>query len=217
MGFASDFVALAELAHRDMLAEWSIELGAEDPRLEVPWSSQDRQLRFLDLKHRPELLLELREACFYPELGEFLSWANSAEAPLETVKCDAWTSRQIETEEEIFGEPCKFGSYIDLLFAAPEVRPRFADHELFVQALARLLRHAPEMSSSAEFIVRRCVDHREHANQDCYYITFYLHGYGEDEQQARKRWGIALKLVQHAMIQHCSHGAKPSYQSGEIC
>ena len=187
-----------------MLAEWSVELGVDDPLLELPWSSEDGQLRFLDLKRQPELLLEIKEACFYPELAEFLSWANSAESPLETAKCDAWTSRQIEAEEEVFGEPCKFGSYIDLLFAAPEPRSRFADHELFVQAIARLLRHAPEMSSAAEFIIRRCVDHRGQGDQDCYHITFYLHGYGEDEQQARKQWAIALKTIQNAMIQLCS-------------
>ena len=187
-----------------MLAEWSVELGAEDPRLEVPWSSEDGQLRFLDLKNRPELLLEVREAAFYPELGEFLSWANSPDSPLETAKCDAWTSRQIEAEEEVFGEPCKFGSYIDLLFATSEARTQFAYHEHFVQDLAKLLRHAPEMSSAAEFIVRRCHDTRIGADdQDCFYVTFYLLGYGEDEQQARKRWAIALKMVQHAMIQHC--------------
>ena len=188
-----------------MLAEWSVELGADDPKLEIPWSSEDGQLRFLDLKRQPELLLEVREAYFYPELGEFISWANSADSALETAKCDAWTSRQIEAEEEVFGEPCKFGSYVDLLFAAPDKRSRFVDNEQFVQSLARLLQHAPEMGSSAEFIVRRCIDRRGEAEaNDCYYITFYLHGYGEEEQQARKRWGIALKMVQHAIIQHGS-------------
>jgi hypothetical protein len=188
-----------------MLAEWSVELGFEDPCLELPWRSDDQQLRFLDLKRQPELLLEVREACFYPELAEFLSWANSSESPLETAKCDAWTSRQIDAEEEIFGEACKFGSYIDLLFTRSESKSRFTDNELFVQSLARLLRHAPEISSAAEFIVRRCIDRRAESepNPDGFYITFYLNGYGEDELQARKRWGIALKMVQHAMIQHC--------------
>lgn len=195
-----------------MLAEWSVELGPEDPRLEIPWSSEDRLLRFLDLKSQPELLLEIKEACLYPELAEFLNWANSSGSQLETAKCDAWSSRQIEPEEEIFGEPCKFGSYVDLLFTGSEAKGRFQDHELFVQALARLLRHAPEISSAAEFIVRRCVDHRRDKGtyEACFYITFYLHGYGEDEEQARKRWAIALKMVQHAMIQCCFSGA-PSF------
>lgn len=189
------------LALLPMLAEWSVELGADDPQLDLPWSSDDGGVRFLDLKNRPELLLEIREAAFYPELGEFLSWANSPDSPLETAKCDAWTSWQIEAEEEVFGEACKFGSYIDLLFAASDTQ--FSRYERFVQEIAKLLRHAPEISSAAEFIVRRCRDNRRQANQDSYYVTFYLLGYGEDEQEARKRWAIALKMVQHAIIQHC--------------
>lgn len=189
-----------------MLAEWSVELGVDDPLLEIPWSSEDGQTRFFDLRRQPELLLEIPEACFYPELAEFLSWANSSDSPIETAKCDAWTSRQINTEEEVFGEACKFGSYIDLFLSRSESKNRFAENESFVQALAKLLRHAPEMSSAAGFIVRRCSDRRidSHIGEDCFYITFYLHGYGEDERQARKRWAIALKMVQHAMIQHFS-------------
>ena len=197
-----------------MLAEWNVELGSDDPRLEIPWSSPDGTVRFLDLKRRPELLLEIREACSYAELAEFLSWANSPDTPLESAKCDAWTSRQITAEEEVFGEPCKFGSYVDLLFAAREAQRRFGDHEQFAQALSRLLRHAPEIGSSAEFTVRRCVDRRAgDAAGDGFYITFYLHGYGEDEQQARKRWAIALKMVQHAMIQHYASQNPPLHHS----
>jgi hypothetical protein len=36
-----------------MLAEWSVELGADDPRLEIPWSSEDGRLRFFDLMPGP--------------------------------------------------------------------------------------------------------------------------------------------------------------------
>jgi hypothetical protein len=187
-----------------MMAEWTVELAADDPKLEIPWSSEDGQLRYFDLKHQPELLLEIPEACMYSELAEFLSWANGRESHLETAKCDAWVSREMDAEDEVFGEACKFTSYVDLLLASPS-RERLADNEEFVQNLARLLRHAPEMSSAAEFIVRGCLDRRvSHQGSECFYITFYLHGYGEDEQQAQKRWGIALKLVQNAMTQFFS-------------
>jgi len=193
-----------------MLAEWTVELGADDRQLEIPWSSEDGSARFLDLKRQPELLLEVREAGAYPELGEFLSWANSQESSLQTAKCDAWTTRQMDTEDEVFGEQCKFLSYVDLVFADPEARSTFANNEAFVQALTRLLRHAPEMASAAEFIVRRCLDRRDEAgaNPQCFYVTFYLQGYGEDERQARSRWAIALKLVQHAITQHCARPAR---------
>jgi hypothetical protein len=187
-----------------MLAEWNVELAADDPTLNIPWSSEDGRLRFFDLKRQPELLLEIPEACMHPELAQFLSWANSSDSPFETAKCDAWTSRKLETGEEIFGEPCKFGSYVDLLFADPVTRADFSAAEKFVQGLARLLRHAPEMASAAEFTLRRCQDYRVESktHPDCFYITFSLNGYGEDEQQARKRWAIALTMAQNAMIQY---------------
>ncbi len=187
-----------------MLAEWTVELGADDPQLEIPWTLEDGSSRFLDLKRQPELLLEIPEACAYSELAEFLNWANSPDSPFETAKCDAWTSREINTEDEVFGEPCKFGSYVDLLFVDKDRRTQFAENEGFVRSLAKLLRHAPELASAVEFTVRRCLDHRAE-RQECFYITFYLNGYGEDEPQARKRWAIAMKMVQHAIMQQC-HG-----------
>jgi len=183
-----------------VLAEWTVELAAADPRLEIPWSAEDGSSRYLDLKRQPELLLELPEACTYSELAEFLNWANSSDSPFETAKCDVWTSREINSDDEVFGEPCKFGSYVDLLFLNSERRSLFSKNERFVQTLTKLVRHAPEMASSAEFVVRRCID-RRHGTEECFYITFYLYGYGEDEHQARSRWEIALKMVRHAIIQ----------------
>src|SRR5689334_7967430 len=138
-----------------MLAEWTIELAADDAKLEIPWASEDGQLRYFDLKKRPELLLEIPDACKYPVLAEFLSWANQTESRLETAKCDAWPSREMNVEDEVFGEPCKFSSYIDVLLP-PSSRRTFVENDKFVQNLVRMLRHAPEMSSAVELIVRRC-------------------------------------------------------------
>ena len=191
----------SSLHNESMLAEWTVELGADDPRLEIPWSAEDGSSRYLDLNRQAELLLEIPEACTYSELAEFLNWANSPESGFETAKCDAWTSLEISTEDEVFGEPCKFGSYMDLLFVDKARRKLFEENERFVQALAKLLRRAPEMASSAEFTIRRCLDRRA-GTEECFYITFYLNGYGEDEQQAHSRWAIALRMVQNAILQH---------------
>ncbi len=43
-----------------MDATVSVELGAEDAHLEIPWQAGD--LRYYDLKRHPELLLELPES-----------------------------------------------------------------------------------------------------------------------------------------------------------
>ena len=73
-----------------MQADFSIELGAEDDAMELPWQSPDGKLRYYDLKRQPELLLEVSEAFENKELGEFLAATNSANSILETSKCDAW-------------------------------------------------------------------------------------------------------------------------------
>jgi len=184
-----------------MVAEWTVELGSNDPVLEIPWRSDDGSLRYLDLKRQPELLLGIPEACTYDELATFLDWANSADSLIETAKCDVWSTSEMDAEDEVFGEAVKFGSYIDLLFASA-ARNSFPQCELFVQTLARMLRQAPDLSSAAQFIVRRCLDHRNAGASDSYYITFYLHGYGADVQEARQRWAIGLTLAQNAMKQY---------------
>jgi hypothetical protein len=34
-----------------------------------------------------------------------------------------------------------------------------------------------------------------------FYLTFYLSGYGDHEQQAQERWRIALQLAANALLQ----------------
>jgi hypothetical protein len=191
-----------------MDATVSVELGAEDPVLEVPW--QAGALRYFDLKRHPELLLELPESQHNRELAEFLAAMNSPLSMLETVKCDTWISDRMEEEEAIYGAAWKFGCYVDLIFTDAEERPSFPSHENFGKRIARLLRRAPDLPSSAEFIVRRCHYHPGAAGAEIspegtlesgFYLTFYLFGYGDDEDEARRRWGIALKITENALLQ----------------
>ncbi|HEU5232545.1 MAG TPA: hypothetical protein VFU50_06770 [Terriglobales bacterium] len=185
-----------------MLAEWIVEPGPNDPVLEIPWRSEDGSVRFLDLKRQPELLLEIPEACTCEELASFLDWANSPDSQIETAKCDVWSTSEMDADDEVFGEAVKFSSYVDLLFASL-ARNSFPECERFVQTLARMLRQAPDLSSAAQFIVRRCLDHRQEGDaSECFSITFYLHGYGADLQEAQQRWAIGLTLAQNAMKQY---------------
>ncbi len=184
-----------------MQVDWSVELGAEDDRLEMPWASPDGSTRYYDLKRQPELLLQVEEAHHNHELGEFLVSANSEHCVLETAKCDTWLTRDLNAEEAIYQAEWKFGSYVDLLFNDEAVRFSFADHERFADAACKLLKRAPEISAAVEFIVRRCVYHADRGTKDGFYLTFYLYGYGSDEDEARQRWGIAMKLVENALLQ----------------
>jgi hypothetical protein len=182
-------------------ADFAVELGADDETLEFPWAAADSSLRYYDLKRQPELLLEIEEARQVAELGEFLAAVNSSASILETAKCDSWASTEINPEEEIFGAPWKFGSYVDLLFSQESSRYSFVEHEQLARRIAELLKRVPEIPAAAELIMRRCFYHTSPGVRDGFYITFYLFGYGDDETQARQRWAIALKLVENAIRQ----------------
>ena len=200
-----------------MQADFSVECAGGDDRLELPWASPDGKLRYYDLKNQPELLLEVSEVHDNAQLGEFLAAVNSPASMLQSLKCDAWPSSEILPEEEVFGAGCKFGSYVDLVFSESTLRFDFEGHENFLRRLVRLLGKAPEISAAAEFIVRPCSYHprdvaaaadvsatpcspREEVREG-FAITFYLYGYGDDDDEARCRWTIALKLLENALLQ----------------
>jgi hypothetical protein len=188
-------------------ADFAVELGAEDETLEIPWAAEGGGPRYYDLKRHPELLSNLEEAVRAPELGEFLSKVNSLQSPLETAKCDVWSSTEINPEEEIFEATHKFGSYVDLFFSDEPKRFSFPEHEHLAKRLIQLLQRAPEMPAAAEFLIRRCYFHEpeevpgQEEIRDGFYITFYLFGFGNDELRSRQNWAIGLKLIGNAIRQ----------------
>ena|ERR1051326_101291 len=188
-----------------MLIDYSVELGRDDPALELPWSSKDPAIRYVDLKNYPELLRELPEAAAHPELGAFLARINAAEFPLETAKCDAGPTQEILPEEDVFNAKQKFVSYIDLVFSDEAERLSFEMQETLAKDLCKLLKHAPGIAASIEFAIRRCYFHSNtESNADSksgFYITAYVSAFGHSEAEARKQWTIALALVQNALVQ----------------
>jgi hypothetical protein len=213
-----------------MDADFSVELGppSEDATLEVPWESGAQGPRYLDLKRRPELLSLVEEAVRYPDLAEFLKTLNSRTSAFATAKCDVWSTDQLNEEEEIYGAEWKLGSYVDLVFAEEHARERFSyfRHEELARSLVMLLKKAPELPAACEVIVRRCYYHDtpppgagenipggdpstvsagpEAQLQSGFYLTLYVFGYGDDEETARERWAVALRLVANALLQLCA-------------
>jgi hypothetical protein len=189
-----------------MQADYSLELGRDDHALELPWASPDGTQRYLDLKRQPELLLNVLEAADNRDLAEFLVTLNGATTPVETAKCDTWRSDEIHPEEEIFGAPWKFGSYVDVVFTAPGQRALLDQHQSLARNITALLQRVPDFAAAAEFIVRRCYSHSpdtlEHgASEDGFCITIYVSGFGDHPDDARKNWVIGLKVVQNALMQ----------------
>lgn len=218
-----------------MYADWLVELGPDDPVLDFPWpaaadagsdvladAANAAALRYYDLKGDPTLIGQIPEAQSSTQLRKFLLRVNAASFPLQSAKCDHWFSQDISEEEEFFGAPCKYGSYVDLLFTNSGLQLSFPNHEEFAESLCVLLKLAPDMKASAEVMVRRCF-YRSHPGPaentgaentadeaptppaaspaEGYYFTVYVSGFGETEAHARQQWGIALTLVQHALVQ----------------
>jgi len=182
-------------------ADFSIECGANDECLEIPWASEDGALRYVDLRQNPALIADLDEARHFPDLADFLRITNSAGSAFQTAKCDAGFTQELTVEDEPFGTSGKFGSYVDVLFASPVARRSLEQNQACVGSLVRLLQRAPEMPASAEFLVRRCFFADDRTDVDGFYMTCYVFGYSDNEEEARKRWGIALRLLGSALVQ----------------
>jgi hypothetical protein len=199
-----------------MDADFSIELGADDPVLDFPWRDPDGKLCYFDLKRHPELIERIAEAAKFSALKEFLRSLNSPISVVETAKCDVWSSQELSPEEEIYEASYKFASYVDIVFSnsdnylmSPgETRPRlsFPSHELFAERLVQLLRHAPNILSSAEVCVRRCFFDEGAGTQEGFYCTLYVNGYGRDEAGARQNWEVGLRLMGNALLQLSASG-----------
>lgn len=205
-----------------MDADFAIELGREDPVLDFPWEDPSGELAYVDVKRHPALLAKISEAGKFPELREFLRTVNSARSTLETAKCDAWATTELNAEDEVFGASHKFASYVDAVFVADlkacqasvlqsplaplsfspsPWRESLIVHEQFAGKLVELLRRAPEIPSEVEVCVRRCYFPGEGEAREGFYFTLYTSGYGNDEEGARRNWGVGLKLVGNAIVQ----------------
>jgi len=184
-----------------MDADFSVELGREDPVLDFPWTDASGRLAYFDLKRHPGLLAQVEEANEHPELADFLRAVNSTRSVVESAKCDVWATTELTPEEEIFGAPDKFASYVDLVLSEIDQRQSFPQHEHFAKRMVALLQRAPEMSSSAEVCVRRCFFGEQGETRDGFYFTVYVNGYGNDVAEARQSWAIGMKLVGSAIVQ----------------
>jgi hypothetical protein len=184
-----------------MDADFSVELGREDPVLDFPWKDPAGKFTYVDLKRRPELMASIEEAEQFPELGELLRTLNSPRSMVETAKCDAWATSELSAEEEVYEASHKFASYVDLVFVNIDARRSLSTHEQFARKLVELLRRAPETPSAAEVCVRRCYYGEEGGVREGFYCTLYVSGYGNDETSVRQSWGVALKLMGNAILQ----------------
>jgi hypothetical protein len=179
-----------------MDADWSVELGHDDPALEFPWSSPDGSQAYVDLLQHPETIVYIPEATARPEIAESLLVINQTGLPWITVKCDVWQDDELGQAQLCADESVK-SSYIDLIAQNPESRFSFERHEAWARAAARILSSDECDGISCEFIVRRCWYHEagttERSSTPGFYVTFYLFGCGRSPDEARAKWVSGLR------------------------
>jgi hypothetical protein len=187
-----------------MDADWSVELGHDDPSLEFPWSSLDGAPGFVDLAQCLEAVREIPEAAQYPELARFLLELNGKFSPWLTAKCDVWIENELDEAEDIYDANLKMCSYIDLVRRNESERFSFEQHEQWVKSASTTLCNISPHLIACELIVRRCWYHADSRTDDelvpGFYITLYLFGYGNDEAEARARWRGGLTRVSSVLI-----------------
>jgi hypothetical protein len=178
-----------------MDTEFSVELGADDPTLAVPWRSPDGASAYVDLRTNPELIRQLTEVRQFPELGEFLRAMNRSR--FTSAKCDAWFDQLMDVNDEPYEAKMKCASYVDLFLADSQERLGFATHETTARNVSQNLRKLEELPARAEIIIRRAY----FEDDEGLYWTVYVFGYGDSVEGARSSWRRAISLVQSALLE----------------
>ncbi len=187
-----------------MDADWSVELGHDDPSLEFPWSSPDGTQAFVDLAQHPEAVHEIPEAARYPELARFLLELNGKFSPWLTAKCDVWIENELGEAEDVYDAKLKMCSYVDIVRRNESERFSFEQHKQWVKSATMRLHNIGPHPIACELIVRRCWYHADSRADDQpvsgFYITLYLFGYGNDGTEARTRWTGGITRVSGVLI-----------------
>lgn len=187
-----------------MDADWSVELGKDDPALEFPWASPDGAQAYVDLRNNPDALADLPEARQYAPLAAALAELNRPSSPWLTAKCDAWSDDEIARAEALHKATFRMCAYVDLVRSNESERFSFEQHERWAKSAAKALDDVDESLARCELIVRRCYFHPNATTVEDsspgFYITAYVFGYGDSEPEASKSWGYALARVSAVLL-----------------
>jgi hypothetical protein len=191
-----------------MEADWSVELGATDPVITVPWAAcgeDEPKCRFVDLRLYPHLVAEIEEAQGRTALRSALVLLNGVTSQLWTAKCDVWNrgpeggddpfdpyEMDAEPGETAFGA----GSYIDLLPRDLEMSQWFDGQERWLRTVTERLRGVPARAARVELVLRRAVVD----GVPGYGMTWFVEGCGETAQRAEQAWGGAFDLALAAIM-----------------
>jgi hypothetical protein len=192
-----------------MEADWSVEIGADLPRIVVPWA--DEGLCFVDLAGSadPAQLIaqttaQLAEQWSHAALAKALLALNAPNSTVFTSKCDAWPLQADEIDPLEFdaNSPASTGSacYIDIIFRDSAAFGSFEWHETWLRRTTQHLRTLPLRSARIELVLRQA----EVEAAEGFAITLYAMGCGADSNAANTAWSAAVGLARQASLQCCA-------------
>ena len=184
-----------------MHLDWSVECGADDPVLVIPWEDPDRPAssHFVDLRENPYDLDQIAEAEQHPPLMQALRALNANRSPVFTAKCDAWPMSSEELEAirldlDLPDASHGFLSYIDLVWRERAVFVSIHRQEQRIQRLARLLEPMDAPFATLDCILRPAfVDLA--GPQEGFAVSLYVKALGVDATDAYEHWSQALEAM----------------------
>jgi hypothetical protein len=170
-----------------MEADWSVEIGANLPRIHVPWEG------FVDLRQAQADLNTIAEAARFPPLARALATLNGKGSLVFTAKSDVWSITGGEIDpDEFASQPedacCGQASYIDVIERDLAKMASFDFHERRARQVVEDLRMFSMRNGRIDLVIRGAiVDNREG-----YAITLYAAGCGADTASAATSWESVL-------------------------
>lgn len=182
-----------------MQADWSVECGADDPVVVVPWATEDGSLRYIDLRLAPASIEQISEARQCPSLAAALRRWNTVTSPVFTAKCDVWSyPAELFDAEDLAGFAFAQGSYIDLISTENAVFRNFAASEKQLRDWTASAQSIPLRECRCEWTLRAALLFPPAANstpQNGFATTLYVWGYGASPQAAASGWANAIEML----------------------
>jgi hypothetical protein len=221
-----------------MLAEWSVDIGADSPWLVIPWEGWvdlrnpgvDSLSRSAENSKVPAPIAQLTEVVDYPEVASLLQLGN--QPGTLTSKIDVFPIAADEVDPEIaeYGPAATaFGlaSYLDVLSMIPEWPRTFEQFEQIcrtvcstVSATIRSAVAKPGLGPSSdmpvyvEIVLRRARLY----DRDTYGWTLYAAGFGPHPEAARSIWSHAATALTSSLLATLAPsqtGHQPPHDAGE--
>jgi hypothetical protein len=183
-----------------MRLDWSVECGADDPVLVIPWDDPANPAsHFIDLRENPYDLDQIVEAEQHPPLLHALRALNATRSAIFTAKCDAWRMDADEfaaaaLDMDIADASQGFISYIDLVWRERVVFLSIHQQEQRIQRLARLLEPIDAPYAAIDCVLRPALVDLT-GPQEGFAVSLYVKALGADAAEAYSHWLQALEAV----------------------